>query len=268
MSSLWDREQHVLETVGSGLLPESAVISNSASSLVFLHTRRDNCVRTVHNQTMERIEEFLKASELCDFDSCAAVRKRASDLGQGCTDNQQRLQRVYEFVRELPYGLEDWDVKASETLRKGWGMCSGKTNLLVAMLRALSVPARYRVFKIKAERRLLKQVIGQNRAVADQFGNLPPVQDHVQCEVYLGGWRVFDPSRDTGFENGLRKLGIPLERIPVADAQGAVHYEIMASIDEWARARQNSRKVRDDRELVFARVNVELDKVRRLGRRP
>jgi len=217
---------------------------------------------------MERIEEYLKATELCDFDSCAAVQKRASDLAQGCTDNQQRLQRVYEFVRELPYGLEDWDVKASETLRKGWGMCSGKTNLLVAMSRTLSIPARYRVFKIKAERRLLKQVVEQNRAVADQFGNLPPVQDHVQCEVYLGRWQVYDPSRDTAFENGLRKLGIPLERIPVADAQGAVHYEIMASIDEWARSRQNSRKVRDERELVFARVNVELDKVRRLGRRP
>jgi len=217
---------------------------------------------------MERIEEYLKATELCDFDSCAAVRKRASDLAQGCTDNQQRLQRVYEFVRELPYGLEDWDVKASETLRKGWGMCSGKTNLLVAMSRTLSIPARYRVFKTKAERRLLKQVVEQNRAVADKFGNLPPVQDHVQCEVYLGRWQVYDPSRDTAFENGLRKLGIPLERIPVADVQGAVHYEIMASIDEWARARQNSRKVRDDRELVFARVNVELDKVRRLGRHP
>jgi len=236
--------------------------------LVFPDLRRDNCVRTVHNQTMERIEEFLQATELCDFDTRAAIRGRAAQLVQGCTDDRQTFQRVYEFVRELPYGLEDWDVKASETLRKGWGMCSGKTNLLVAMSRALSIPARYRVFKIKAERRLLKHVVEQNKYVAAQFGNLPPVQDHVQCEVYLGGWRVFDPSRDTGFENGLRKLGIPLERIPVADAQGAVHYEIMASIDEWARARQNSRKVRDDRELVFARVNVELDKVRRLGRRP
>ena len=217
---------------------------------------------------MERIEEFLQPTELCDFDTHAAIHSRASQVVQGCTDDRQRSQRMYEFVRELPYGLEDWDVKASETLKKGWGMCCGKSNLLVAMSRTLSIPARYRVFKIKAERRLLKQVIEQNRAVADQFGNLPPVQDHVQCEVYLGRWQVYDTSRDTAFENGLRKLGIPLERIPVADVQGAVHYEIMASIDEWARARQNSRKVRDDRGLVFARVNVELDKVRRLGRHP
>jgi transglutaminase-like putative cysteine protease len=217
---------------------------------------------------VERIEEYLKASDLCDFDTCAAVRDRASRLAQGCTDNQQKFERIYEFVRELPYGLEDWDVRASETLKKGWGMCSGKTNLLVAMSRALSIPARYRVFKIKAERRLLKQVMEQNKGVAAQFGNLPPVQDHVQCEAYLGRWQVYDPSRDKAFENGLTKLGIPLERIPVADARGAVHYEIMASIDGWARARQEDRKVRDDRELLFARVNVELDKVRRLGRHP
>jgi len=217
---------------------------------------------------MERIEEFLKATDLCDFDICGAVRDRASRVAQGCTDNQQRFQRVYEFVRELPYGLEDWDVKASETLKKGWGMCCGKTNLLVAMSRALSIPARYRLFKIKAERRLLKQVIEQNRSVAAQFGDLPPVQDHVQCEAYLGRWQVFDPSRDSPFENGLRALGIPLERVPVVEADGAVHYEILASIDNWARARQKDRKVKEDRDLVFARVNVELDKVRRLGRRP
>jgi hypothetical protein len=217
---------------------------------------------------MERIEEYLKATELCDFDTCAAIRSRASRLTQGCEDNQQKFQSVYDFVRELPYGLEDWDVKASETLRKGWGMCCGKTNLLVAMSRALAIPARYRIFKIRAERRLLKQVMEQNKSVAAQFGDLPPLQDHVQCEAYLGRWQVYDPSRDSGFENGLRKLGIPLERVPVADAQGAVSYEILASIDDWARARQNDRKVREDRELVFARVNVELDKVRRMGRRP
>lgn len=217
---------------------------------------------------MERIEEFLQATQLCDFDTCGAIRDRAARLVRGCTDNQERFQRLYEFVRELPYGLEDWDVKASATLAKGWGMCSGKTNLLVAMSRTLSIPARYRIFKTKPERRLLKQVMQQNKSVAAQFGDLPPAQDHVQCEVYLGGWRVWDPSRDSAFENGLRKLGIPLERVPVADARGAVHYEILASIDDWAKARQNGRKVRDDRELVFARANVELDKVRRLGRHP
>jgi hypothetical protein len=264
---LRDREQRALETL-VGLLHGFAAISNFSLLSVSMRISRDNCVRTVHNQTMERIEEFLQATELCDFDRCATIRNKASHLAQGCEDNQRKFQRVYEFVRELPYGLENWDVKASETLAKGWGMCCGKTNLLVAMSRALSIPARYRIFKIRAERRLLKQVMEQNGSVAAQLGNLPPLQDHVQCEAYVGRWQVYDPSRDSAFENGLRKLAIPLERVPVADAQGAVNYEILASIDDWARARQNSRKVRDDRELVFARLNVELDKVRRMGRRP
>jgi hypothetical protein len=237
-------------------------------SMIFWHAPRDNCIQTGHNQNVERVEEYLKATGLCDFDTCAAVRHKASRLTQGCENNQQKFLSIYSFVKELPYGLEDWDVKASETLAKGWGMCCGKTNLLVAMSRTLSIPARYRVFKIKAERRLLKKVMEQNRSVAAQFGSLPPVQDHVQCEAYLGRWQVYDPSRDPGFENGLRKLGIPLERVPVADAQGAVNYEILASIDDWAKARQGSRKVRDDRDLIFARVNVELDKVRRMGRHP
>ena len=216
---------------------------------------------------MEHVEEFLKPSELCDFDTSLDIRERASRLVQGCTDNQQRFQRVYAFVRELPYGLEDWDVKASETLKKGWGMCSGKTNLLVAMSRALSIPARYRIFKIKSERRLLGHVMKREKSVAARFGNLPPVQDHVQCEVYLGKWQVYDPSRDSAYENGLRSLGIPLERVPVIGDDGAVHYEILASIDDWARARQRDRRVRDDRDVIFSRVNQELERVRRLGRR-
>lgn len=217
---------------------------------------------------MERTEEFLRPTRLCDFDTCGAIRERAERLARGCSDNQQRFQAVFEFVRELSYGLEDWDVKASASLARGWGMCSGKTNLLVAMSRALSVPARYRIFKIKAERRLLKQIMGRDQSMAARFGGLPPAQDHVQCEVYLDGWRVYDPSRDTPFENGLRKLGIPLERVPVSDARGAVHYDILASFDDWAMERQAGRMVREDRDLVFARANVELDRVRRLGRHP
>ena len=82
----------------------------------------------------------------------------------------------------------------------------------------------------------------------------------------MNGWRVFDPSRDSALESGLRKLGIPLERIPVVSDDGLVHYEILTSIDDWARARQVGRNIRDQREAVFARVNEQFEKIRRVGR--
>ena len=209
---------------------------------------------------MDELDYYLQATRLCDFDRDPAIQAKALRLTQGCTEEQERFERVYHFVKELPYGLEDWDVKASETLRKGWGMCYGKTNLLVAMSRVLLIPARYKVFKIRAEQRLLEWVAGQNRELGTQLGDLPREQDHLECEVYLEGWKAYDPARDSSFEKGLKKLGIPLEREPVTESI------ILASIDEWAENRQKNRRFREGRQALFARVNEQLDSIRLLGK--
>jgi len=211
---------------------------------------------------MNDLDYYLSATRLCDFDREPAIQNKALKLTQGCADKQERVERIYQFVKELPYGLEDWDVKASETLRKGWGMCCGKTNLLVAMSRALFIPARYRIFKIKAEQRLLEWVAGRDRELATQLGDLPMEQDHLDCEVYLEGWKAYDPARDPLFEEGLKRLGIPLEREPATESI------ILASIDEWAENRQKNRRFREQRQALFARVNEQLDRIRLLGKEP
>lgn len=211
--------------------------------------------------------DHLRPTRLCDFDRDSRIAETALELVEGCSVLRERFARIHRFVREMPYGLEDWDVKASETLRKGWGMCSGKTNLLVAMSRALLIPARYRVFRIRSERRLLQQVIEQDGELGGRLGGVPEEQDHVQCEVYLDGWETCDLSRDTAFENGLRRLGVPLERVPVAGSGGVVRVLILSSIDDWAEERQRKRSFREDRESLFARVNEQIDRIREAGRR-
>lgn len=212
------------------------------------------------------MDEYLQPTQICDFDQHPAIREKALELTEGCTDDQQRFNRIYHFVKELPYGLEDWDVNASETLQKGWGMCSGKTNLLIAMSRALMIPARYRIFKINGEQRLWKWIAGQDRELAVQFGDPPPEQDHLDCETYLNGWNMYDPSRDSAFENGLKTLGIPLEREPVSDSDGIVHFTVLASVDEWAKKRQQGRRFRRRRQAIFSRANEQMDRIRLLGR--
>ena len=200
-------------------------------------------------------EEYLQPSQLCDFDRCPDIGNKAQELSSGCRGDTDEFRRIFSFVKELPYGLDDWDVAASETLRKGWGMCSGKTNLLIALLRCVSIPARYRIFRIRPELVLWEKVIG-DEALSSRMGNAPAEQDHVDCEVWLGGeWCDCDPSRDTPFERGLTKLGVPLEREAVTDAPGQVRYLRLASLDEWAKERQNSRMVREKRRETFAGVN-------------
>jgi len=208
--------------------------------------------------------KFLSPDELCDFHKRPEIRAKSLELTSGCHTDGERFQRIFDFVKELPYCLDDWNVPASKTLARRWGMCSGKTNLLIAMLRSIGIPARYRVFRIKPEVSLWQWISGDEE-LAQSLGDAPVEQDHVDCEAWLGEWRPCDPSRDTLFEQGLISLGIPLERIPIADGSGGVPYLILASFDRWARARQERRRLRDNRSEIFVRVNERFWRIRYLG---
>ncbi len=52
---------------------------------------------------------------------------------------------------QIPYGLDYCDVKASETLEKGWGMCTNKATLQIALMRAIGIPAAYGLVHITKE---------------------------------------------------------------------------------------------------------------------
>ncbi len=205
-------------------------------------------------------DQYLRPSDLCDFDRSDEIGAKAVELTGGSGTAEKMFRDVFAFVKELPYGLEDWDVAASETLARGWGMCSGKTNLLVALLRSLGIPARYRVYRIRGESSLWGRVTGEK-----DMGAAPVEQDHVDCEIRLGEWVVCDPSRDTPMERGMAALGIPLERDAVVDPSGRVPYLILARFDDWARDRQARRRFRDNRQELFAAVNQQLARLRTLG---
>ena len=211
---------------------------------------------------MNSFAEYIRPTYLCDFDQAPEIGNTAGRLIENLVDKRQRLKRLYLFVKELPYGLEDWDVKASGTLRKGWGMCAGKTNLLVAMARALEIPARYRIFKIETERTLWHWLAEQDSELASKLRVPFPEQDHIVAEVYLDRWETYDPSRDTAFAEGLKRLGIPLGRKPITGPDGNPQLRILASIDEWARNRQQARRFREDRQPIFSRINEQFDRIR------
>jgi hypothetical protein len=210
-------------------------------------------------------EKYLQPSALCDFDSSPALRKKALELTSGCSKRQRKFNNIFAFVKALPYGLEDWDIKASQTLKKGWGMCSGKTNLLVALLRCAGIPARYRIYRIKAETVLWRQD-GDSTELAERMNQLGDKRDHVDCEAWLGKWIYCDPGRDPAMEKGILKLGGSLERVKIGDSRGKVHYLRLAEIDEWSKDRQAGRAIRAQRAEVFAQINRELEKLREFGR--
>ena len=68
---------------------------------------------------MGSLTEYLKPTCLCDFDEVPEIRATAQRLTMNLPDIGQVVQTIYRHVKEFPYGLEDWNIKASETLRKG-----------------------------------------------------------------------------------------------------------------------------------------------------
>ena len=210
-------------------------------------------------------ERYLQPSGLCDFDLSAEIRLKVQELTAGNRSRAEKFSSIFAFVKELPYGLEDWDLKASDVLRKGWGMCSGKTNLLVAMLRSADIPARYRVYRIKADSKLWDK-LGKDSNGAARMNELGEERDHVDCEVWLGKWMDCDPGRDTAMERGIVGLGGILERQVVADSRGRARYLRLASLDGWAKERQARRAFRSDRGDVFAEANRGIEMLRQLGR--
>ena len=208
---------------------------------------------------------YLQPSELCDFEPGRKIKQKAGELTGDCRNRQARFEKIFAFVKEMPYGFEDWDLKASDVLEKGWGMCSGKTNLLVAMLRSVGIPARYRVYRIRADSALWGR-LGSASGQAARLEELGEERDHVDCEVWLGRWMACDPGRDSAMERGIVKLGGTLERHVVTDDKGKEIYLRLAAFDGWARQRQSLRAFRSGRADAFAAINRGLDQLRELGR--
>lgn len=102
--------------------------------------------------------QHLLETPLLDFNSPsiqALIKSRGwRELPQGA-----RIGAAYEFVRnEIVFGYNTHDdLPASAVLADGYGQCNTKGTLLMALLRALDVPCRFRAFTI--DKRLQRGVV-------------------------------------------------------------------------------------------------------------
>lgn len=87
---------------------------------------------------------YLKKTPILDFDSPTLVSLVAARGWKELPD-RARIGAVYRFVRdEISFGYNRTDdLPASEVLADGYGQCNTKTNLLMALLRAIGLPCRF-----------------------------------------------------------------------------------------------------------------------------
>jgi transglutaminase-like putative cysteine protease len=102
---------------------------------------------------------FQEATFFCDFNH-PAVSSLARKLASGETDHRKITEAVFQHVRDnLRFGADSVQVKASETLTKGYGACYNKALLMIALLRSNHIPARLAYYPVKRE--FMRPAIGE-----------------------------------------------------------------------------------------------------------
>ena len=91
---------------------------------------------------------YLEPTRFIDSDH-ADVIAQARRLTEGCASEREKLERIYYFVRDMPYDilasfryLAEGKRRASDVLRAGHAFCMGKASSFVALCRASGIPAR------------------------------------------------------------------------------------------------------------------------------
>lgn len=124
-------------------------------------------------------------SHFCDFDH-PAVAAMADSLRAGSSVATARA--IWSFVRSMPYRFGIWWQRASDTLKQGWGMCTTKSNLEVALFRAAGLEAGF--IEIEADSMIIRPIIPDAWQHA-----IKPGMKHFMGAVKLDGcWHTADAS--------------------------------------------------------------------------
>ena len=152
-------------------------------------------------ETME--QAYIRKSVYCDFDhpDVAGLAKELADVD---ADPARLSLAAFNHIRDnIRFGFDLVQVKASDTLAKGYGVCWNKSLLLVALLRCNKIPARMAYYPVKRE--------FMRPAMGEACQTLTETVNHCLTQVQLNGkWITADATLDT---STYHKLFLP-QRVP------------------------------------------------------
>ena len=156
---------------------EHIQIRESQAALSLINSRNEIGWRTVRPD-----------QSLADYDS-PLVRETAERLTRDVNTVRKKLDRLFHYVRDdIKFGFaQEGDlVKASTTIRLGKGQCNTKTTLLLALCKAVEIPARIHFSLIRKE-------IQRGLFTGLGYRLMPPLLSHSWIEVEVDGkWRRMD----------------------------------------------------------------------------
>ena len=135
------------------------------------------------------MEDALQQTYYCDYGH-PDIQAIAAKLKADDNDPVAIAGRTFYFVRDkFTFGFDLFQRKASETLKRGHGVCWNKSLLLVALLRCNQIPARFGSIPLK--RSFIKPVIG------DWHWLINNPYNHCLVHAYLNhSWTILDAVLD------------------------------------------------------------------------
>ena len=104
-------------------------------------------------------DHLLESTGMLDLQD-AAITSLIESKGWMNLSEYERIGAAYDFVRNdisFGYSASD-DLTASQVLADGYGQCNTKGTLLMALLRALSIPCRFHGFTIFCKKELSQTI--------------------------------------------------------------------------------------------------------------
>jgi transglutaminase-like putative cysteine protease len=187
---------------------------------------------------------YVEPTQYCDA-THPAIIAQAEALAEPGDPPVAAARAVYSFVRDhYAFGFTMIDEKASDTLHGTLGWCVTKTNLQVALLRALGIPARFHMVAL-TKRSLKGLVSGLLYRMLSE-----PIDFHPWCECYLDGrWVASDLFIDqTTYEAAIATGLYSRDDIPSLDWNG---HDDLLLVRHWMRADHGTRQSYDE---IVARV--------------
>jgi transglutaminase-like putative cysteine protease len=139
------------------------------------------------------MEEYLKPTSIVNSDN-PTIRDKAQEITKGQREVIEKARSLFYFVRDnikynpyLPRHLPE-HFRASNTLARGEGFCIQKAALLIALSRAVGIPARFHFV-------ILRNYLLPEKMAELLVSNVIP--DHSFVEFYLDGkWVGATPAFD------------------------------------------------------------------------
>jgi hypothetical protein len=140
---------------------------------------------------MTTSETYLGPTPWCDSNH-PSIRELAFELTRDAHTAREAAVALFYWVRDsIAYTMGDWNQRASETIARRVGTCSNKSNVMVALARAIGIPAGFHVQYVATPAYFsgayIPLVAGLTRDVAI----------HVYPALFIeGSWVRCDPTDD------------------------------------------------------------------------